>query len=40
MLKEAAVKEFWDEELGMFVSGPDRQGFLGNPDLDDSGPCL
>ena len=25
MLKEAAVKEFWDEELGMFVSGPDRQ---------------
>ena len=25
MLKEAAVKEFWDEALGMFVSGPDRQ---------------
>lgn len=25
MLKEAAVKEFWDEDLGMFVSGPDRQ---------------
>ena len=25
MLKEAAVKEFWDEALGMFVSGPDCQ---------------
>lgn len=25
MLKQAAVKEFWDENLGMFVSGPDRQ---------------